>query len=225
MSNVNDILAVPLDLPRFEPDSWETFWKIWEEDAMQFLRLKPDAQGNNAKEPGWNGLVWDFFRPDLKDSFTMFKTTVKDYSDVFPRWRESMERNFPFRIRRISFLNNYREIGPHKDGLILTDHLPYAAAVRILLVDDNKVPTFWFSKEQSVKSDRFYMDLPPETNTFVYNNPKIYHAADHHGKRKILMMLIFDQIDEKKWVDLLSRSRDRWPERTWVDQRPVGDIT
>ena len=216
MSSVDDMLAVPLDLPRFEPDSWETFWKIWEEDAVRYVRLKPDAQGNNV-DPGWDGFVWDFYRPEIKDTFTMYDVTVRDYSSVFPRWRASMESHLPFRIRRILFLSNQRAIRPHRDGIILTDHLPYPAAFRILLTDDNTVPTFWFSKERSVESERFYMDLPPETNTFVYNNPKIYHAADYHGKRKILMMPIIDDIDEKKWFDILYRSQDRWPERTWID--------
>lgn len=217
ISNVDDILVTPLNLPRFEPDSWEKFWEIWKTDAQRFIRVKPDAQGNNAKEPGWDGLVWDFFRPEVNDSFTMFKTTVKDYSDIFPRWRASLEEHFPFKIRRISFLSNYHAIGPHRDGMVLTDHLPYASAVRIMLVDDNDTPTIWFSKQQSEYSPRFYINLPKETNTFVYNNPRVYHSADYYGKRKILMMLIFDQIDEKRWSDLLSSSRDRWPTHTWTD--------
>lgn len=217
MIQINDILATPLDLPRFEPDSWEKFWEIWETDAQRFVRAKSDAQGNNQKEPGWDGLVWDFFRPEVTDSFTMFKTTVKDYSDVFPCWRAKMEEHFPFKIRRIAFLSNYHAIRPHRDGMILTDHLPYASAVRIMLVDDNHTPTFWFAKERSTESERFYMDLPAETNTFVYNNPKIYHAADYHGKRKILMMPIFDEIDEKKWFDILCRSQSKWPDRTWIN--------
>lgn len=217
MIKIDDILATPLDLPRFEPDSWEDFWKIWNEDAARYIRLKPDSQGNNSA-PGWNGLVWDFFRPEVKDSLTMFITTVKDYSPLFPRWRASMESSFPFKINRILFLNNDREITPHRDGMVLTDHLTYASAVRILLVDENPKPTFWFSKEKSKESRRFYMDLPPETNTFVYNNPRIYHSADYHGHRKILMMLILDHIDEQKWFELLLRSSKRWPERAWVDK-------
>ena len=84
MSSVDDMLAVPLDLPRFEPDSWETFWKIWEEDAVRYVRLKPDAQGNNV-DPGWDGFVWDFYRPEIKDTFTMYDVTVRDYSSVLFR--------------------------------------------------------------------------------------------------------------------------------------------
>lgn len=213
----DNILGAPLDLPRFEPDNWDDFWNIWHTDATKFVRVTADAQGNNSREPGWKGLVWDFNRPDTKDAFTMFSTTVKDYSSVFPGWRRSMEEHFPFTIRRISFLSNYHAIGPHRDGQVLTDHLPYAPAVRILLVDENSVPTFWLSKYRSQYASKFYIDLPPETNSFVYHNMKTYHAADYHGRQKILMMLIFDQIDEQAWRKLLIRSYQKWPQKSWID--------
>lgn len=208
MINVNDILYTPLDIAKIEPDDWSIFWQVWEQDARQYVRKKPDSAGNNGLHPGWNGLVWDFQVPG-KGPFTMFDVSVKNYKTVFPKWYERLMQ-FPFRLVRMQMLSNYRAIVPHRDGTVYTDHLPYACDLRTMIVDENSQPTFWVSKTQDHNTEKFYADLPVDTNTFVYCNPKLYHGADYFEKRKIIVTYIFDQLDEIKWHELLIRSATKY---------------
>ena len=115
---MRDLLALPLDLPVFQPDDWNTFWKIWMADARIYRRVKRDSAGNTNPYPGWHGFSWTFGHPDTTP-MTMFDIVERDYSDVFPKWRASMEEAFPFRIHRMIFQSNYKQIGEHRDGMRL----------------------------------------------------------------------------------------------------------
>jgi hypothetical protein len=217
MVATNDMLALPIKLPRFEPDSWDTFWKVWEIDAKQYRRVKPDSAGNNAKDPGWHGMCWEFDRPGTS-RMTMFDVTKRDYSAIFPRWRAAMYSLLPFDIHRILFQSNYQEIGLHRDGMTLTDHLDYACAVRMMLVDSNIQPNFYFCYPGDETKTRHYLELPEGANTFAYHNPKILHGAEWHGRMKIIAHLVIDNIDEDRWFRMLHESHDAWPDRCLVSR-------
>lgn len=206
--SVNDILYTPVDLPKIEPDSWEMFWKIWEADSRMYVRLKPDAAGNNTQHPGWNGLIWNFEIPGKKPG-TMWDVSAKNYKLVFPKWYEQLQ-SLPFKLHRIQMLSNYQAIIPHRDGQIYTDHLPFACDLRTMLVDENTTPSFWVSTTRQEPIDKFYVKLPNDTNTFVFNNPKTFHGADYHGKRKIILTYVFDELDENKWQQMLLNSWEKY---------------
>lgn len=215
MIATNEILALPLKLPRFEPDSWELFWETWKADARQSRRVKPDLAGNNAAHPGWYGMCWEFDRPGTS-RMAMFDVTKKDYSSLFPRWRASMDDLFPFEVNRIILQSNYQEIPLHRDGMGLTDHLDYACAVRIMLFDSNTKPTFYLCYPDDPEKTRYYMDLPDGTNTFAYHNPRMLHGAEWHGNMKIIAHLVIDKIDEDRWFRMLHESHDAWPDRCLI---------
>lgn len=199
--NVNDILAIPLNLPRFEPDDWSVFWKIWEEDKREYKRLHPDSAGNNSPIPSWNGFAWNF-NPEHR--VTMFDILSKDYSEVFPNLYDRLLKSFPFDIEAILFQSNRKAITLHKDGNMFTDKLPYPASVRILLHDPNPEPNFYFVNPYNNTAK--FLNLPEDTNTFVFNNPKILHGASYSGKEKILMHIICKNINEPVWFKLLQDS-------------------
>ena len=58
--NVNNILAVPLSIPRIQPDSWNAFWTVWNSDKKLYNRLLPDSAGNNNPVLHWEGFVWEW---------------------------------------------------------------------------------------------------------------------------------------------------------------------
>lgn len=217
MIPTNEILALPIKLPRFAPDSWETFWEVWKVDAKQYRRMTPDSAGNNSRDPGWHGMCWEFDRPGTT-RMSMFDVPKRDYSTIFPRWRAAMEEMLPFNIHRILFQSNYQVISLHRDGMKLTDHLDYAAAVRIMLFDSNTRPTFYFCYPGDETMARHYLDLPLETNTFAYHNPRILHGAEWHGNLTIIAHLIIDDIDEDRWFRMLHESHQAWPDRCVVSR-------
>lgn len=212
MIDINKILAVPLKLPRLEPDTWEQFWDIWQRDAVDYIRRLPDSAGNRGPKPGWSGFVWEFGHEPYQK---MWDVTAKDYSSELPKLKAQLDA-LPCRVLRILFQSNSNPIPEHRDGMIFTDHLPYPSVLRYMIYDENTKPNFYFTK--SFKGERRYLTLPPETNCFTYNNPKIYHAAEYFGKKKIIAHVVIDLIDEGKWVKLLHDSVNEWPELAWIDQ-------
>lgn len=199
--NPNNILALPLKLPKFEPDDWDVFWEVWERDKRLYNRNYADTAGNDSLIPGWIGFSWNF---NNGYNLGMFDILDKDYSDVFPKFHKQLIESLPVKIHYIMFQSNVREIPTHQDGAPTTDHLPYPASIRILLSDKNEKSTFFFINKN--KREGKFLKLPEDTNSFVYNNPKIHHGAHYHNKEKILMHVVCDSIDEDKWFKLLDNS-------------------
>lgn len=212
--DINKILATPLKLPRLEPDSWEKFWEVWQRDAKEYIRLAPDSQGNARSIPGWTGFVWELLPPEIAKWQTMWSVPTKDYSDEFPDLKAQLDA-LPCRVVRILFQSNHNNIGEHRDGMVFTDHLPYPAVLRYMFYDENVEPNFYFTKERG--GSEVFLQLPPESNAFTYNNPKIFHAAKYFGKKKIVAHVVIDQIDEEKWFKLLEDSVNEWPNLAWID--------
>jgi len=206
MIPIEQLISVPLDLPKFEPDSWDDFWRIWNEDAQIFKRHHPDASGNGQAEPGWKGFVWEI--TGNKD-IPMFITTIKDYSDIFPKLRAQIDA-LPFTTRRIQFISNYRPIGEHQDGLYLTkDTIIGPTAPRILFYDENKLPTFYYTKKHRDEK-KYYQFMPSDTNSFAFDNERTWHGATYAGKQKIICSMVISDIDIPAWTKLLERSVEKY---------------
>ena len=207
--HINDILLTQLDLPKIEPDNWDLFWKIWESDSSNYLRKQKDSQGNGQLAPGWDGFCWEF---DIEKNGTqkMWDVPSKDYTEYFPKLRKTIDA-LPFRTVRILFQSNRNIINPHKDGSPLTDHLEYPTGVRAIIYDENTQANFYIIKN---KTEKIYVDLKHDTNIFVYNNPKVLHAADYHGKMKIIAHFVIADIDEPIYKELLLRSANKYPNDT-----------
>lgn len=206
MIPIEQIISVPLDLPKFEPDSWADFWRVWNEDAKIFKRHHPDANGNGQAEPGWKGFVWEI--TGNKD-IPMFITTIKDYSDVFPKLRAQIDA-LPFTTRRIQFISNYRVIGEHRDGLYLTkDTIVGPTAPRIMFYDANTEPTFYYTKKR-LDAKKYYQTLPEDTNSFAFDNDRTYHGAVYANRLKIMCSLVISDIDLPAWTELLQRSAEKY---------------
>jgi hypothetical protein len=207
--NINNILLTQLDLPKFNPDDWHLFWQIWKTDSTNFIRRKKDSQGNGQTEPGWDGFCWEF-NAEKYGSQQMWDVPSKDYSKYFPKFRAAIDA-LPFETIRILFQSNRNPINLHKDGMPATDRVEYPTGVRIIIHDENDVPNFYVVKN---KTEKVYVDLKHDTNTFVYNNPKVLHAADYHGKMKIIAHLVITDINETAFKELLFRSVNKYPNDT-----------
>ena len=207
--NINNILLTQLDLPKFELDDWDLFWKIWKSDSSDYLRKQKDSQGNGQLAPGWDGFCWEF-NIEKHGTQKMWGVTCKDYTEYFPKFRATID-SLPFETIRILFQSNRNPINQHKDGCPTTDHLEYPTGVRIIIHDENTQPNFYIVKN---KTEKIYVDLKNDTNTFVYNNPKVLHAADYHGKFKIIAHLVIKDLDEPSYKELLLRSVNKYPNDT-----------
>lgn len=213
---------IPLDVPRIAPDDWGLFWRLWNEKNSDITRNKP------GETQYWKGLCC-WLNPLVDHTrFNYSNTVLDDWSGHFPKMFEQIQDCLPFfSMEKIVLWSNINEVNPHidPDGVIY----PWPDSLRVMIWDTNDGPTFWMSRwpdrtpdydppiidqrrlgNYGIKShkvprqNRIYVDLPPETNTFVFNNGAFIHGADL-AKPKIIMAIKGRPIIWK-WLQALEKS-------------------
>lgn len=207
------IAALPLDLPRFELDSVDEFWRIWnaESELVNRQHIDRGAIGRPAPNKGlvqWDGLAM-YEDPTLLGSAAWLTKLSNELTESQPKYLKSIIENLPFvKIRSVRLWSANKNIPAHYDGNMpstLDGKMRFPAEIRIMLDDKNPKETFWLCSAEKHKpsfdttvpvEDRFYVKLPSDTNTFAWNNEDFLHGADFDPQyRKILVVV-------KGWVDL-----------------------
>ena len=213
---------VPLDIPKIEPDDWDLFWKLWNEKNADITR-------SNTKETQyWKGLCC-WLNPVIDHTkFNYSNTVVEDWSMHFPKMFAQIRACLPFTfVEKIVLWSNINTVNPHFDPDAVI--YPFPDSLRIMLWDTNDKPTFYMNKwpertedynpmpvtirtngGYGIKSDmvpqdkRMYVDIPADTNTFVFNNGAFLHGADL-AKPKIIMA-VKGRPNIYKWLKALEAS-------------------
>jgi hypothetical protein len=218
---------LPLDIPRIEPDDWDLFWKLWNEKNADITRANPQ------ESQYWKGLCC-WLNPSIDHTkFNYSNTVIDDWSMHFPRMFEQIKNSLPFfSLEKIVLWSNVNTVNPHFDPDAVI--YPWPDSLRIMLWDTNERPTFYVNKwpqrtedfnpppvtvrtggkGYGIKSDRvpqdkrMYVDLPADTNTFVFNNGAFLHGADL-AKPKIIMA-VKGRPNIYKWLRALEASYEKY---------------
>ena len=198
------------DAPRIEPNNWELFWDAWNKHSGSSYIVKSDPAGNNASE---TSKKIDFFRglniyannPKLLTD-NHWSVPFLDYREIFPNVLDDLHAAFPwaeFIFCRLWMSN--QPIPMHRD------FAPEPGAFRAMIYNENTKPTF---KVFHPKAGINYVDLPEESNCFMYNNATCYHGSDREdGINKIIMLTIHKIKDRQLLNEHLARSAEKYPGR------------
>lgn len=218
---------LPLDVPRIEPDNWDLFWQLWNEKNDDITRGKP------KESQYWKGLCC-WLNPAIDHTkFNYSNTVVDDWSGHFPKMFEQIRNCLPFySIEKIVLWSNINEVNPHFDPDAVI--YPFPDSLRIMLWDTNETGTFYMNKwpkrsedfnpppvtvrsggtgygikpERVPEDKRMYVNLPSDTNSFVFNNGAFLHGAVL-AKPKIIMA-IKGRPDIYKWLKALEASYNKY---------------
>ncbi len=218
---------LPLDIPRIEPDDWDLFWKLWNEKNADITRANPQ------ESQYWKGLCC-WLNPSIDHTkFNYSNTVIDDWSMHFPKMFEQIKNCLPFfSLEKIVLWSNVNTVNPHFDPDAVI--YPWPDSLRIMLWDTNDQPTFYVNKwperteefdpvpvtvrtggkGYGIKSDRvpqdkrMYVNLPADTNTFVFNNGAFLHGADL-AKPKIIMA-VKGRPNIYKWLKALEASYEKY---------------
>ena len=218
---------LPLDIPRIEPDDWDLFWKLWNEKNSDITR------GNPKESQYWKGLCC-WLNPSIDHTkFNYSNTVIDDWSRHFPKMFAQIRACLPFvSLEKIVLWSNINTVNPHFDPDAVI--YPFPDSLRIMLWDTNEQGTFYMNKwpartedfnplpvtvrtngtgygikpERVPVEDRMYVNLPPETNTFVFNNGAFLHGADL-AKPKIIMA-VKGRPNIYKWLKALEASYNKY---------------
>lgn len=213
--------ALPLALPRFELDDAESFWGIWNKEvaAVERQHIDRGAIGKDAPIMSftqWEGLA--MYEDATLLSKAAWNTRISTaLATSQHKFLKSVFEQLPFRrIRSVRLWSANREVKAHYDGNMppsLDGILRFPTEIRIMLNDRNPTETFWLTPVASHNpqadvpdSDKLYVKLPADTNTFAWNNEDFLHGADFNPQYRKILVVVKGWIDVDKLETLLDES-------------------
>jgi hypothetical protein len=208
----DNLIWTVLDAPRIEPRDWELFWKSWNTHAGASYLAKDDPAGNRDSGLVATGKRTEFFKglniyaaspSALEDGH--WKLPFLDYREIFPNVLEDLYAALPWvaEIEMCRLWMSNQPIPYHRD------HTREDVALRAMIYNENPKGTFKVFKP-SVGVN--YVELPPETNVFAYNNAKCMHGSDREeGVNKIILLTIHKTKDKQAMVEHFKQSAEKYP--------------
>jgi hypothetical protein len=211
---------LPLDIPKFEFANYNQFLEIWDKESIPITRINPDVAEPWSKtehplgvDSSWHKAIFKglYIYSDKPESFTeesiKASTFTKKYLNhpMFESLIEHVKTHFPFYyINEMYIWESVQPILPHTDQTYFWN---CPNEFRIMLHDENEVPTFYTADIDNL--DVNYIDLPNDTNSFVWSNGSQVHGSDYLGKRKQLLV-IHGVFSLSKYQELLDRSINKY---------------
>lgn len=220
------IAALPLALPKFEPDSWTTFWQIWNEEKAKVWRNHIDRGAVGNSKPSLDHTQWDgmsiYELPELYKEGAWGSKICQPMIDTNPRLISNLLEQLPFaKIRSVRFWSAHTTIPLHYDGNMpasLDGKMRFPTEIRIMLDDKNPEETFWLASASEFKphtnvpkNQRLYVQLPNDTNAFAWNNESFLHAADFDPRFRKILAVVKGWVDLRRLEELLDRSIEKYP--------------
>ena len=212
---------LPLDIPKIELDDIEEFKHFWEKESIDVLRVKPDVAEPWTKEehplkqssswyvPTFKGLHLyenEIASPISHDSFSgkLYKGSNKQLQ----RLKEQVFDYFPMHTMFAVFIwQSTREVVPHRDrGLYFNCPTEF----RVMLHDENDRPTLYVADTDD--REVYYIDCPPDTNSFCWSNGSQIHGSDYFGKKKWILC-VAGAANSTKADELFTRSINKYRDK------------
>lgn len=192
------IVATPLDIPRIEPDDWNTFWEIWNTHSnyltKTFTNVGSEIDPKSAPKI-WIGL--DLF--DLWQGGSAWRAPFYDATKLFPKmFKTIFDLNIPS-LYRVRLLSSRMPVLAHSDDM--ADRWN----IRAFLHHPSEEQQWYFTRPGDRHGERYYLKSAPDTNWFAYNDKFSWHGTDYDEKnQKILLQLYSGYV--KTNDDLIQRS-------------------
>jgi hypothetical protein len=183
------IIYTPLDLPRLEPDNWDTFWNIW--NTHSDVAIKKSTNLVTSKAPLGSSEIWrglDIFKK--LTGRTSWECPYFDISSALPSMYNSIGLLNIKTLYRVRLLQSLVKVDAHSD-----DNIDQWKIRGFLHYTDTK-SQWYFTKPAD--NERTYANLPRNVQWFGYNDKHAWHGTDFNpAHKKIIIQLYFkESIDE-----------------------------
>jgi hypothetical protein len=205
---------LPLDIPKFEFEDYNKFLEIFDREAIEIVRTKPDSAEPWEKEAHPLGKSSDWYKPTFKGLYPHTSNpgkfeeenlgiwTHKYYPHpVFEPMVEHIKKYFPFHF--IDHMYIWESVVPVDLHTDQTKFWDAPTEFRLMIHDENTQPTLFVTDIDHY--DQNYIDLPTDTNTFCWSNGSQMHGSDYFGLRKQLLV-VNGTFSISKLEDLIDRS-------------------
>ena len=206
---------VPFDVPVIKANDHEHFVDWYFKNSGVAVKQRP----NLANPDGVYNSHFRTINSDSTNSEVWTKTFVEETFELFPELKEQLLEYFP--ITHISLWRMWSstaEIFNHRDDDALID-IP--CAMRVKLYDENPSETLWI-REDDEPYKKYSLPTLKDTNSFAWNNVRVYHGSSYDpAYKKILWLITIDNnLNVNKYIDLMERSISKYKDLVITDHRP-----
>jgi hypothetical protein len=194
--------SIVLDIPKIEPDNWDTWWEWWEKHSNPMTKIYSSHNGGPGLKT-WNGVQIYGDHEKTEDYWNI--ETVK-CQDLFPKMFENIFQ-IPMNILRIRAVTSTGFFPPHKDYTYPT------ISCRINLFNNNPTSTFLYLNFKDTKIKKPYIqELPKESNTWIYSDHNQDHATFYNKPYFKILLMVLGKWREEELNLLIEKSISKYPE-------------
>lgn len=198
------LVFTPIDLPKIEPDNWVVFWKIWNSFSKPLTKVKMNHEYSTA--PIGNVGLWVGLDLYKKVNYAIpWEAPFFDIQHFLPDMHDTIKSLGPNLIRA-RIVQSQFPVHSHSDDNIDVWN------VRAFLHGKDPHKQWYFTRPNDRLGERTYIDMPTDTNWFMYNDKYCWHGTDFYpDNKKILLQLYFigNPPDE-----LITRSAEKYKDYT-----------
>jgi hypothetical protein len=190
------IVYTPLDLPKIEPDNWDTFWDIWNQHSGALVKVR--SNGDHSDSPVGRNDVWHgldiYSNPNIaiKPGWTAPFYDIKDHLPKLYNTLTTLPIN---NIQRVRLVSSKIQVDPHSDDVrdvwVARAYLHYTAPRE----------QWFFTRPSDFYGERTYITRPSETNWFAYNDKYCWHATDYDANYPKILLQVFSSGLTRELVD------------------------
>ena len=189
------IIATPLDLPRIEPDDWDTFWDIWNTYSKPLVKVRSNTIFSKSKVGStdvWKGM-------DIYSNNSNFPTAwsapLIDISKSLPCLYDTIS-NLPFKqVVKVRLLSSSMPVLAH------TDDNQDRWSVRAYFHYTDTNDQWYFTRPHDSYGKRKYFHIPKETNWFAYNDKHCWHGTDYNIEHPKVLLQVYTLFTNKDLID------------------------
>lgn len=177
------LFFTPIDLPKIEPDNWEVFWNIWNTHSEPLVKVKQNTDLSIA--PVGSSHIWTGL--DVYKKFNNQMPYIAPYVDIsklLPNMYNQLLDIAP-NLYRVRLLQSQVNIASHTDNNINFWNL------RAFLHNTSSYTQWYFTKPNDSLGERTYINMPDDTNWFMYNDKHCWHGTDYDPNNKKILLQAF----------------------------------
>lgn len=206
---------VPFDIPVILAKDHEYFVDWYFKKSGTAVKQRP----NLANPDGVYNSHFRTINSDNVNSEVWTKNFVEETFELFPELKEQVLEYFPItQLRHWRMWSSTAAILNHRDDDALID-MP--GAMRVKLYDENPSETLWI-REDDEPYNQYLLPTLKDTNSFAWNNVRVYHGSNYNpAYKKILWLITIDiNLNVNKYIDLMDRSINKYKDLVITDHRP-----
>jgi hypothetical protein len=213
---------IPLDIPRYDyPElvSW------YFDRAKTIYKLKSDIANPEYGMTNFDSV--DVFLNNEQKDHIWSTNPQQDFLKLFPNLIDRIYNDFPVKsIGTLRFWSSNKAVPWHRDH---TKFVDYPSSFRIMLYDQNPVPTLQLSECLPDQSHDPRTEFPvskiADTNSFAWNNLRLKHGSFFIPNfRKIILIIDRYDLDVDKYKALLQRSVEKYKNYIMHSKKNLNDF-